>query len=133
MGNPSVPNQQRNEIRGKIGPREFVLEPSFKNVQAGESILGRSFIQIGMELREKRVSLTVTELANLVFVSQKDPASGESPKLSVNQIGNLLVKHGSFGALEMVSRYMAVALSGSEDLEDESSGEPGNGEARASQ
>lgn len=108
MPDPLIPNTQRNEIRGKIGNREFVLVPSFENIQAVESQLQRTFLKISTEFMAEKPGFSFSEIVSVIFIAQKDP------KLSYNKIGELVTKHGISGPLKMVGEFIKTALQGTE-------------------
>jgi hypothetical protein len=119
-GTASV-NKWKNQIKGKLGDREFILSATFEHIQNMESNLGRSFLRISQEFSGPNSRLfSFGEVASLIFIAQES-----EPKLTYNKIGDLLTKHGIKPALDMLGEFMKMALQGSEE-------EMGNDQAKVS-
>lgn len=105
-------NKQRGELTITLGPKKFVLEPKFENIQAIESLLGRSFLKISSEFSAKSPVFTMSEIANIIYVAQVEP------KVSFKKIGDLLAKYGILGVLVPLANFTNCAVNGS-DLKNE--------------
>lgn len=111
---------QRGDIEIKIGPETFILEPTFKNIDQVESLLGKSFVKLGMEARSGGLDLTTAQLAAFVAVTQKPPGMRQ------DKIRLLIHEHGTVGVFPGITRFINTALEGATEKGDE-----GNGEAKA--
>lgn len=115
-------NPIRGETRCTIGGTEFVLVPSFARLAKLEDMMGRSVVQFLQELRENH-RITVAELASAIEIL------AAKPKLSLEQIGPLVLKNGLVPTVIAVVRCVGAVIDGPkpEPEEGEEGGE-GKGE-----
>lgn len=119
---PVSANTVRGEVKGKIGDREFVLVPSFENIQNVENTLGRSLVKLVHEFRAEKPQFSFTEVASLIFIAQREP------KMTFKKIGDLLTQKGAmWQGMALLTKFVATALDVEEETDEQGNPDAGTG------
>lgn len=100
-----TPISQRGEISFELAGKEFIFEPSFARIDKVETELGRPLIQLA------------TEMAMIQRLSFRDTAvivhtMGKGHKLSLNEVGDLIVKAGLTNVVKKLRPFFEKVLDG---------------------
>lgn len=98
-------NGVRGEYKVLLGDKEFVIVPSFRRIAKLETALGRSLIRFASDLSVGG-GLTVLEVVTFFDVMARDP------KLSRDEVGDLVLKHGVVAALPFIQGLIERVVNG---------------------
>lgn len=94
-------NTFKNEHTVKLSGVEILLRPTFENIEAVESnvgsvsYIGWKYSSLNKTLEQKVKSLPpATELAKIIFYSQAHRKEDGTPKLSLQEIWDLIIDNG---------------------------------------
>ena len=100
-----TPITQRGEIDFDLAGKEFTLEPSFARIDKVETALGRPLIQLAAEMSMFQ-RLSFRDAATIVHTM------GKGHKLSVGEVGDLVVKVGLANVVKKLRPFFEKILDG---------------------
>lgn len=101
-----IANETRGEITGKLGDTEIILEPSFEKVEAIETAIGKSVVQLTIDMHNKTNALSFSDVAHILQISQK------TRKFNYKQMGNMITKNGLVNAMPLIEGFLESVLEG---------------------
>lgn len=119
-------NPQRGEVTVDLAGTTFTLVPSFRRIARLEATLGKSLMQLMSDLGGGR-GVTFGEVATVVHVMAR--LDGDQKKLTVDDVGALVVRHGLARSLVALQGFLVAALGGGEDAEGNADGGAGGSTA----
>lgn len=103
-------NKSRGEVEITIKGEKFILAPTFKAIVTMESALSLGIADIGVRFTQGRAG--ITDMAWVVFAGAKAGGS----KMKMDDIGNLIQRHGFIKIITEVIDYLGECIGGEDPI-----------------
>lgn len=113
-------NDKRGEIEIELDGKEYLLRPTFNSMCVVEKKLGRSIMDIAIDVSRISHVEAATIIREFIFVKEGE----EMP--SLNSIGAGIMKEGMIEIVRKMDSIIGITLGGSKKKDEDSSGEPTN-------